>query len=202
MTKSPRLIIATNNHDKLAEISDILKGTNIEILSAKDFSDFPDVEETGETLTDNALLKARSVWEKYHLPCLGDDTGLEIDFLNGAPGVYSSRYAGPDATYDDNCNKLLGELKSRNPASRRARFRTVMAFIDPDGHQHIAEGTIEGEIIHEKRGSNGFGYDPVFYVPDKNKTLAEMEAAEKNKISHRHNALVKIMPVILMKLLK
>ncbi len=202
MALPPKLIIATNNSDKLAEISDILRGTNIEILSAKDFSDFPDVEETGETLADNALLKARSVWEKYHLPCLADDTGLEVDFLNGAPGVYSSRYAGPDATYDDNCNKLLEELKSRNPASRRARFRSVMAFIDADGESHTAEGIIEGEIIHEKRGSNGFGYDPVFFVPDRNKTLAQMESAEKNKISHRHNALVKIIPVILVKLLK
>lgn len=202
MTKSPKLIIATNNSDKLAEIADILKGTNIEILSARDFTDFPDVEETGETLADNAILKARSVWEKYHLPCLADDTGLEVDFLDGAPGVYSSRYAGPDATYDDNCNKLLGELKSRNPASRRARFRSVMAFIDTKGELHTAEGVIEGEIIHEKRGNNGFGYDPVFYVPDRNKTLAQMESAEKNKISHRHNALVKIMPVILVKLLR
>lgn len=201
MAQSPKLIIATNNRDKLAEISDILRGTNIEILSARDFPDFPDVEETGETLAENALIKARSVWEKYHLPCLGDDTGLEVDFLGGAPGVYSSRYAGPEATYDDNCNKLLGELKSRNPASRRARFRSVMAFIDRDGVAHTAEGVIEGEIIHEKRGSNGFGYDPVFFVPDKNKTLAQMESSEKNKLSHRHNALIKIIPVILTKLL-
>lgn len=202
MAKSPKLIIATNNRDKLAEISDILKGTNIEILSARDFPDFPDVEETGETLADNALLKARGVWEKYHLPCLGDDTGLEVDFLNGAPGVYSSRYAGPDATYDDNCNKLLRELKSRNPANRRARFRTVMAFIDQNGNFYTAEGVIEGEIIREKRGANGFGYDPIFLVPDRNKTLAELESSEKNKLSHRHNALVKIMPVILTKLLR
>jgi len=202
MANSPKLIIATNNRDKLAEISDILKGTNNEISSAREFSDFPDVDETGKTLDGNALLKARSVWDKYHLPCLADDTGLEVDFLDGAPGVYSSRYAGPEATYDDNCNKLLGELKSRNPASRRARFRCVMAFIDQDGVSRTAEGIIEGEIIHEKRGNNGFGYDPIFFVPDRNKTLAQMEPAEKNKISHRHNALIKIMPVILTKLLK
>jgi XTP/dITP diphosphohydrolase len=202
MATNPKLVIATNNRDKLAEISDILKGTNIEILSAKDFPDFPKVEETGETLADNAILKARSIWDKYHLPCLGDDTGLEVDFLGGEPGVYSSRYAGPGATYDDNCNKLLDELKRRNPANRRACFRTVMAFIDQSGTVHTSEGTIVGEIIHEKRGANGFGYDPIFLVPDRNKTLAELESSEKNKLSHRHNALVKIMPMILTKLLR
>jgi XTP/dITP diphosphohydrolase len=202
MATNPKIVIATNNRDKLAEISDILKGTNIEILSAKDFPDFPKVEETGVTLADNAILKAQSIWDKYHLPCLGDDTGLEVDFLNGEPGVYSSRYAGPGATYDDNCNKLLDELIRRNPANRRARFCTVMAFIDQTGAVHTSEGTISGEIIHEKRGTNGFGYDPIFLVPDRNKTLAELESSEKNKLSHRHNALVKIMPVILMKLLR
>ena len=196
MSQPKKLVIATNNRDKLAEIRDILKATDIEILSAADFVDFPEAEETGATLAENALIKARAVWNKYHLPCLADDTGLEVDFLDGAPGVFSSRYAGESATYDDNCNKLLSELTRINPEDKGARFRCVMAFIDGGGVEHTAEGIIEGEIINEKRGKNGFGYDPVFYVPGHRQTLAEMESAVKNKISHRHNALIGIIPVI------
>jgi XTP/dITP diphosphohydrolase len=195
----PVLIIATNNRDKLAEISVMLGDTDILILSAADFDDFPEVEETGASLEDNALLKARAVWSKYHLPCLADDTGLEVACLNGAPGVYSSRYAGENATYDDNCRKLISEVeKSEGP--RTARFRTVMAFIDNEGAAHTADGIIEGEIIETRRGKNGFGYDPLFMVPSLGKTLAELEPSEKNKISHRHRALVNILPVIREKL--
>ncbi|MCD6163274.1 MAG: RdgB/HAM1 family non-canonical purine NTP pyrophosphatase [candidate division Zixibacteria bacterium] len=198
MTKHT-LIIATNNRDKLAEIKDILKRTDIEILSAADFDDFPDVEETGATLEENALLKAQAVWDKYHLPCAADDTGLEVDCLDGAPGVFSSRYAGENATYDDNCRKLLSEVSKALSANRAARFRTVMAFIDSEGVPHTADGTIEGEIIDTKRGDNGFGYDPLFLEPLRGKTLAELDATEKNKISHRHNALVNILPIIIEK---
>ena len=195
-----KLIIATNNRDKLAEIKDILSDTDIEVLSTADFDDFPDVEETGLTLEDNALLKARAVWEKYHLPCVADDTGLEVDCLNGAPGVYSSRYAGENATYDDNCRKLISEVK-KTTGARTARFRTVMAFIDQQGKAHTSDGVIEGEIIETKRGQNGFGYDPVFHVSSLGKTLAELKPAEKNEISHRHNALINILPVIKEKLI-
>lgn len=194
------LVIATNNKDKLAEIKHILEGTGIKVLSAGDFEDFPEVEETGTTLAENALLKARAVWEKYNLPCLADDTGLEVDCLNGEPGVYSSRYAGEDATYDDNCRKLMSVIALEPANKRTARFRTVMAFIDSHGQEHTAGGTIEGEILSEKRGQNGFGYDPLFYVPEKGKTLAQLTALEKNKISHRHNALVNILSVIKQKL--
>jgi XTP/dITP diphosphohydrolase len=191
-----KLIIATNNRHKLAEIKGIFVGSNIEVLSAADFVDFPEVEETGATLAENAALKARTIWQRYHLPCLADDTGLEVDCLGGRPGVYSSRYAGPEATYDDNCNKLLEETAGSKQTDRKARFRCVMVFIDSGGGEHIAEGTIEGEIIGQKRGENGFGYDPIFFVPSSGKTLAEMESSEKNKISHRHNALAKIIPLI------
>jgi len=194
------LVIATNNKDKLKEIKHILEGTDIKVLSAGDFEDFPDVEETGTTLYENARLKARAIWEKYHLPCVADDTGLEVDCLDGEPGVYSSRYAGENATYEDNCRKLLSVVAIELEENRSARFRTVMIFIDTDGDEHVAEGTIEGQIISEKRGVNGFGYDPVFLVPDKGKTLAELPSAEKNKISHRHNALMNILPVIKQKL--
>ena len=195
------LIIATNNRDKLKEIKQILKDSRVKILSAKDFDDFPNIEETGDTLKANALLKARAVWDKYHLPCVADDTGLEVDCLGGEPGVYSSRYAGEQATYDDNCRKLLSMVAIEPPDNRLARFRTVMTFIDSEGIAHFAEGTVEGEVIDEKRGENGFGYDPVFYLPKLGKTMAELSSAEKNKISHRHNALIKIMPVIKSKLL-
>jgi len=196
------LIIATNNKDKLKEFKNILKDSGIKILSAADFADFPDVEETGETLQANALLKAQAVWDKYHLPCVADDTGLEVDCLNGQPGVYSSRYAGENATYDDNCRKLLAAVVGMPQNRRSARFRTVMAFIDQDGQPHYANGKIEGEIIDEKRGNNGFGYDPLFYIPKLGKTLAELPSEQKNQISHRHNALVNILPIIKLKLVQ
>lgn len=194
------LIIATNNRDKLKEIEQILKDSGIKILSAANFNDFPNVEETGDTLKANALLKAQAVWDKYHLPCVADDTGLEVDCLNGEPGVYSSRYAGENATYDDNCRKLLSMIAIEPPENRSARFRTVVAFIDGDGTAHFADGVVEGVIIDEKRGDNGFGYDPIFLLPKLGKTMAELPSAEKNKISHRHNALIKIMVIIKSKL--
>ena len=196
----PTLVIATNNKDKLKEIKEILQDTDIKIMSKNDFCDFPEVEETGITLEANALLKARAVYEKYGLPCMADDTGLEVDCLNGEPGVYSSRYAGATATYDDNCRKLQSVIALEPKDKRSARFRTVVAFIDNAGNEYTAYGKIEGEIIDEKRGHNGFGYDPLFYIPSKGKTLAELPSEEKNQISHRHNALVNILPVILEKL--
>lgn len=191
-----KLIIATNNLDKLREIRDILNEPNITLLTARDFDDFPEVEETGATLADNALLKARAIWAKYHLPCLADDTGLEVACLGGRPGVHSSRYAGPNATYTENCRKLLADMIDITSARRSARFRTVIAFIDGRGVEHIAEGTIAGEILDAPRGQNGFGYDPVFFIPHLNKTLAELTSDAKNKISHRHHALINILPAI------
>ncbi len=191
-----KIIIATNNRDKLAEIKGILEKADIEVLGAADFPDFPEAEETGETLAENALQKARAVWKKYRIPCLADDTGLEVDYLDGEPGVYSSRYAGPEATYDDNCEKLLADLEGVPRSSRKARFRTVMAFIDGGGREHLAEGSIEGAILERRQGKNGFGYDPIFFVPAANMTLAEMTAEQKNSISHRRRALDKIIPVI------
>lgn len=194
------LIIATNNKDKLKEIKEILKDTDINILSKNDFADFPEIEETGRTLEENALLKAFAVYEKYHLPCLADDTGLEVDCLGGEPGVYSSRYAGAHASYADNCRKLLSVIALEPRDNRSARFRTVVAFVDRSGRAQTTSGTIEGEIIDRKRGENGFGYDPIFFVPSKGKTLAELPVEEKNRISHRHDALLKMLPVILEKL--
>ena len=196
------LVIATNNPDKLKEIKDILKNNDLKLLSPAELDNFPKIEENGKTLKENAIIKAKAVWNKYHLPCLADDTGLEVDCLGGKPGVYSSRYAGANATYEDNRQKLLREMENIPQPDRTARFRCVMAFIDNNGIEHITEGTIEGEIIDSCRGDSGFGYDPVFLVPSLVKTLAELSVDEKNKISHRHNALKKIIPVIKEKLMR
>jgi XTP/dITP diphosphohydrolase len=192
-----KLILATNNKDKISEILKILEGIEIEILSAGDFDDFPDPEEIGNTLAANAGLKARAVYERYHLPCVADDTGLEVDYLYGEPGVMSSRFAGENASYDDNNRKLLKLLEGVRPEERTARFKTVIAFADPEGVIHLVEGILEGSIADEKKGEHGFGYDPVFVVAERGIRLAEMLPEEKNRISHRARALEKIKPIIL-----
>jgi XTP/dITP diphosphohydrolase len=179
----PRLVIGTKNPDKLAEMEAVLAESGLvgEVVRGLDW---PDVDETGASLEENALLKARAVAAATGLPSLADDTGLEVDALGGAPGVYASRFAGPDASYDDNVNLLLTRLDG--VAERSARFRTVVALVFPDGSEVTAAGVLEGEIIAERRGSGGFGYDPVFWVGDR--TLAEFEDGEKNQISHRAEA--------------
>jgi XTP/dITP diphosphohydrolase len=191
-----KLILATNNIHKISEMKAILSGLNLEILSAKNFPDFPEVEETGETLAENAILKVKAVWEKYHLPAVADDTGLEVDYLSGAPGVYSARFAGSGCSYDDNNRKLLSLLEKIEKPGRTARFRTVIAFVDITGAVRHVDGVLEGEIADKVRGSHGFGYDPIFIVGRTGKTLAEYPAEEKNKISHRSRALAKIHPII------
>ena len=192
-----QLILATNNKDKIFEISKILEGLDIEILSAGDFDDFPDVEETGETLLENAVMKAKSVFEKYGLPCVADDTGLEVDYLNGEPGVRSARFAGEGCSYADNNKKLLKLLEGVPSEKRSARFKTVIAFADFEGKIHTVEGVLKGIIGLEPKGGYGFGYDPLFTVADRGMRLAEMPPEEKNRISHRGRALEKIRPIIL-----
>ena len=182
------LVIATRNPDKLSEIREILADTGIDIVSVSDFEGVPEVEETGATLEENALLKARAVHRATGLPALADDTGLEVDALGGRPGVYSSRYAGENATYADNVRKLLQELEGVPAEQRTARFRCVAAFVT-DHHEETSEGICEGVIIQEPRGEKGFGYDPVFYLPEFGKTYAEMTPEEKNRVSHRAKAL-------------
>jgi XTP/dITP diphosphohydrolase len=178
------MVVASKNGDKSAEIESILgdMGLAQEIVRGLDW---PDIEETGETLEDNALLKARTVAKAVGLPSLGDDTGLEVAALNGRPGVWTARYAGPTATYHDNVAKLLDEMG--DTSNRSARFRTVVALVMPDGSERVAEGSIEGQIALTRRGSGGFGYDPVFEVDGL--TLAEMSAEQKNRLSHRSRAL-------------
>jgi XTP/dITP diphosphohydrolase len=192
-----KLIIATNNIHKISEISAILSGSGIDILSARDFPDFPQIEETGETLAENALLKAQAVWEKYRLPSVADDTGLEVDYLHGAPGVYSARFAGPNCTYDDNNNRLLELLRDVPFEFRTARFKTVIAFFDKAGEGNQAEGILDGHIGTEPAGDYGFGYDPIFLVEGTGRTLAQFPPQQKNQISHRGRALAAIRPIIL-----
>ncbi len=179
-----RLVIASKNKHKIIEILDVLAATGLDVELVDDV-DWPDVAETEPTLEGNALLKAREVRAHTGHAVVADDTGLEVDALDGAPGVVSARYAGPDATYEDNVEKLLAVMNGVE--ERSATFRTVMVLIDDRGEELVVEGTMAGSITTEPRGSNGFGYDPVFLVGDR--TFAEMTAAEKNKISHRAKAL-------------
>lgn len=179
-----RVVIASKNEHKIAEILDVLDSTGLEVELVADV-EWPDVEETEPTLEGNALLKARTVRQLTGLAVIADDTGLEVDALDGAPGVISARFAGPEATYDENVDRLLEVM--RGVEERGAQFRTVMVLVDDVGDELVVEGIMEGSITNERRGSNGFGYDPVFLVGER--TFAEMGTAEKNKISHRARAL-------------
>lgn len=182
------LVFVTNNKHKLSEIRQIL-GNFCMVKSLGDIGFEEDIEETATDLEGNALLKARHIHDRFGCNCFADDTGLEVDALNGAPGVYSARYAGENATYADNVNKLLEALKG-NP-DRKARFRTVIALI-LDNQDYLFDGTVEGEILTEPRGTTGFGYDPVFRPMVSEKSFAEMPAEEKNVISHRGLATAKL----------
>ncbi len=179
-----RLVIASKNQHKIVEILDVLASTGIDVDLVGD-ADWPDVEETEATLEGNALLKARAVRRHTGFAVIADDTGLEVDALNGEPGVHSARFAGPNATYDENVDELLARMDGIE--NRVARFRTVMVLIDDTGAELVVDGVMEGSITTERRGTNGFGYDPVFLIGDQ--TFAEMGTAAKNKISHRAIAL-------------
>lgn len=182
-----KIVFATNNKHKLNEIRKITAG-KIEILSLSDIECNEEIEETGITLEENALIKAHYVKSKYGYDCFADDTGLEVECLNGEPGVYSSRYAGPECNPDDNMNKLLNEMQGSD--NRNAQFRTVIAAI-LNGSEHLFEGVVKGKITENKRGSNGFGYDPVFIPNGYNHTFGELSNEIKNGISHRAVAMEK-----------
>ena len=188
-----RIVFATNNKNKLAEIREMLDGSGIEVLSLGDIGCHDDIPETADTLEGNALQKARYIHDKYKMSCFADDTGLEVDALGGAPGVYSARYAGGEG-HDSEANmaKLLAGLDGKS--DRRARFRTVVALItdEEEGREELFEGIVTGEIIKEKRGAGGFGYDPVFRPDGYDKTFAELGHEVKNKISHRALAVAKL----------
>jgi XTP/dITP diphosphohydrolase len=186
MTERLRLVCATANPHKADEIAQIL-GDRVELVPRP--PDVPEVVEDGETLLDNARLKARALCDATGQASVADDTGLEVDALDGAPSVYSARYAGENATYADNVAKLLGALAEHPGLARTARFRTVAVVAYPDGSELVAEGVFDGWIADGPRGTNGFGYDPVFVPEDGDgRTFAEMTADEKNAISHRGRA--------------
>ena len=181
------ILLATKNPHKAEELTKFL-GKYAEIQTLPDT--FPDTEETGTTLEENARLKAQAVHAEFNLPTVADDTGLEVAALGGAPGVYAARYAGPGASYEDNCRKLLKELKDQT--DRNASFITTMCYIDEQGTEHFFRGEIKGIIAFEPRGKNGFGYDPVFIPVDGDgSTFAEMSSSDKNTLSHRARATAK-----------
>lgn len=180
------LIFVTHNANKASEINDIL-GPDRSVLSLSDIGWNEEIPETGDTLEENALIKARAVYKRHSKPCFADDTGLEVKALGGAPGVYSARYAGEDANAENNLAKLLKELEGQQ--ERAARFRTVIAYIDNKGAEHLFEGMVEGFITTEKKGAKGFGYDPVFRPQGHEDTFAEMTKEQKNEISHRRRAM-------------
>lgn len=182
-----KLILATRNAHKLKEIQAIFDFGNLEVLSAFDFPDIPDVVEDGDTFQANAIKKAVEISQATGCWSLADDSGLVVDALNGAPGVYSARYAGEDCSYAANNEKLLNELSDK--LDRNARFCTVIALSSPDGETEVVEGECRGRIIDKLRGTEGFGYDPLFIPDGYQKTFAELPATVKNQISHRANAL-------------
>lgn len=183
-----KLFIATNNSHKLREIASILQHYGIDCLKPEP-GNFPEVEETGRDLRENAILKARAGYEFSGIPSIADDTGLEVDYLDGAPGVYSARFAGENCSYDENNRKLLKMLEGVPYEKRTARFKTVIALVLNSDNVKTVEGQVEGNILEESRGRKGFGYDPIFYFAPKKKTFAELDADEKNSLSHRARAL-------------
>ena len=186
------IVLATNNAHKVREISDGFLGLPLKTIPLSDYPDAPELKEEGETYAENALHKARTVARMTHRWALGDDTGLEVDALDGAPGLYSARYAGEGVTFEQNRKKLLDALKGVRWEKRTALFRCVMALAGPSGEEAVFEGTVSGTITEEDRGDAGFGYDPIFFLPGYNKTFAEMDPTEKNRISHRALALQKV----------
>jgi XTP/dITP diphosphohydrolase len=183
-----KLVFASNNKNKIQEIQALVPNT-IEILSLEEIGCIEDIPETADTIEGNAILKANYVTEKYGYDCFADDTGLEAEVLNGAPGVYSARYAGEQKNANDNMDKLLSELEDKS--NRKANFKTVIA-LNLKGKQNLFTGIINGKIIEEKIGTNGFGYDPIFVAEGYEKTFAELSMEEKSTISHRGIAVKKL----------
>ena len=182
-----KLVVATHNRDKLLEIKALFNDLAVSWVDLESYPEFDPVAETGTNLEENALLKARETYLATRLPSIADDTGLEVAALGGAPGVYSARYAGPDATYDDNVAKLLAALTGVEQGLRAAKFKTCAVYVDQQ-IELIAQGEIAGYITDGPQGANGFGYDPIFFVPESGKTFGEMTTAEKQEISHRKRA--------------
>jgi XTP/dITP diphosphohydrolase len=191
-----KVVIATHNKDKLKELKKGLSNPNIELLDLSFFPEIGEIIEDGDTIIDNALIKARYVHKITGLPTIADDTGLEVDVLDGKPGVYTARFAGENCTYEDNMNKMLDVMKDVKDTNRGAIFKTVMAFVD-NKLELSSEGKVKGIIAKNKKGLGGFGYDAIFYVVEEGKTFAEMTIEKKNIISHRGKAIENLVPQLI-----
>lgn len=182
------IILATHNLDKCKEMQVSFNDTNIKIFTLKNFPEIDDIIEDGDTLEANAFIKSRTVFNKTGIPTISDDTGLFISALNGEPGIFSARYSGENCSYMDNVNKVLIEMNNIDKPLRKATFKTVVTYVSKD-LELVAEGSVKGIITKKPKGNKGFGYDPIFYVPELQKTFAEMDINEKQKISHRSRAI-------------
>ena len=191
-----RIIFATGNQGKMREIKQIMEDMDVEVVSMKEAGIFVDIDENGTTFEENALIKAKAIANEANAIVLADDSGLEIDFLDKAPGVLSARYMGEDTPYEVKNAHILELLKDVQREERSARFVCAIAAVFPDGREFTTYATIEGEIAHKSAGENGFGYDPIFFVPEFGKTTAELSSDEKNKISHRGKALTKMKEIL------
>ncbi|OIU70762.1 XTP/dITP diphosphatase [Rossellomorea aquimaris] len=194
MTK--KVIIATRNQGKAKEFQNMFAPHGYEVQTLLDMPHIEDVEETGTTFEENAILKAETVAKELGVLVIADDSGLAIDALEGRPGVYSARYAGEEKNDEANMDKVLAELKDVPGGERNARFHCVLAIAGPHMETRTVNGTCEGQILQERRGSNGFGYDPIFFVPSLGRSMAELTQEEKSRISHRGNALEKLRTMI------
>lgn len=182
------LVLATRNNGKIEEMKTMLSPYGIEVKGVSEYPECPEVEEDGVTFQENARKKAETISKVLGLPALADDSGLEVDAMEGRPGVYSARFAGPHATDEDNINKLIESMKDVPAGERQARFRCVLALAVPGRETWFTEGACEGHIVLEPKGSHGFGYDPIFYLPELEKTMAQLSKDEKNDMSHRGKA--------------
>ena len=187
-----KIILASNNKGKIAEVKEILKDMNVEVISMKEAGLDVDIEENGITFEENALIKAEAIMKMTGEITIADDSGLEVDYLNKEPGIYSARYMGHDTSYDIKNNAIIQRLDGVKGTDRSARFVCAMAVVFPDGKNIIARGTMEGLIADKPMGETGFGYDPIMYLPEYQKTSAQLSSEEKNKISHRGKALEKL----------
>ena len=190
------IIIATKNAGKAKEFEHIFKPYNVRVKSLLDFEEMDDIVEDGKTFEENALIKARAIANQFNQMVLADDSGLEVDALDGRPGVYSARYVGEGRNDEDNILKVLHELEGVPTDERGARFVCALAIVTPQGDEVVVRGTCEGRILTECLGTEGFGYDPIFYLPHLSKTMAQLPKSEKNVLSHRADAFVKLQPYL------
>lgn len=196
------IIVATKNQGKLREIRSILRGLSIQLHGLNDFKNVPNVEEDGESFAENGLKKARFYSQFFGKLTIADDSGLEVDALGGRPGIYSARYAGKGASDQENRKKLLKELEGVPISKRGAGFKCAIAVVSPDGREILTEGSCRGRVGFKEIGKNGFGYDPLFILPQYGKTMAQLSLEEKNRVSHRGKALRKLRKVLKWKLTK